>query len=82
MSRVVRDDEHFVAQGAVAWLKLKVVGAEAGPTDGDKLAATTFIQRLNTQGGLAPTTGCATLDDVGHQAYVPYTADYFFYKAR
>ena len=31
-------------------------------------------------GGLAPSTGCASSTDVGNQAFVPYTADYFFYK--
>ena len=65
---------------AIAWLLLDVVGAHNGPTGGDKLTGTTFIQRLNTTGGLAPSTGCASLTDVGHQAFVQYTADYFFYK--
>ncbi len=51
-----------------------------GPTGGDKLTATTFIQRLNTSGGVAPSTGCDSFADVGKQAFVPYTADYFFYK--
>jgi hypothetical protein len=75
-------DPAFVAQGAVAWLLLKVVGAQDGPTGGDKLTATTFIQRLNTSGGLAPTAGCISSTDIGNQAFVPYTADYFFYKDR
>jgi hypothetical protein len=57
-----------------------VVGAQHGPTGGDKLAATTFIQRLNTAGGMAPSTGCTLSTDVGQKALVPYTADYFFYK--
>lgn len=65
---------------AVAWLLLDVVGSQDGPTGGDKLTDTTFIQRLNTAGGLAPSTGCSSLTDVGNQAFVPYTADYFFYK--
>jgi hypothetical protein len=65
---------------AVAWLLLDVVGSQNGPTGGDKLTATTFVQRLNTTGGLAPSTGCSSLTDVGNQAFVPYTADYFFYK--
>lgn len=67
-------------RNAIPWLLLDVVGAEIGPTGGDKLTPTTFIQRLNTQGGLAPSTGCDSLDDVGNQAFVPYTADYFFYR--
>jgi len=72
-------DPAFVKQGAIAWLLLKVVGAEDGPTGGDTLTKTTFIQRLNTRGGLAPSTGCASPSNVGNQAFVPYTADYFFY---
>jgi hypothetical protein len=41
---------------------------------------TTFIQRLNTSGGVAPSMGCASVMDVGARAFVSYTADYFFYK--
>lgn len=65
---------------AIAWLLLDGVGSQNGPTGGDKLTGTTFVQRLNTTGGLAPSTGCSSLTDVGNQAFVPYTADYFFYK--
>jgi hypothetical protein len=28
-----------------------------------------------------PSTGCSESSDVGKKALVPYTADYFFYKA-
>ena len=70
----------FVAPGAIPWLLLRVAGAQDGPTGGDRLTATTFIQRLNTSGGVAPSTGCASSTDVGNQAFVPYTADYFFYS--
>src|SRR5512139_2143068 len=69
-----------VDPNAIAWLLLDVVGTQNGPTGGDKLSEITFIQRLNTTGGLAPSTGCSSLTDVGNQAFVPYTADYFFYK--
>jgi hypothetical protein len=63
--------------GAIPWLLLKVVGAQDGPTGGDELSETTYIQRLTTAGGVAPSTPCT----VGTMALVPYTADYFFYKA-
>ena len=69
----------FVAQNAIPWLLLPMAGLQAGPTGGDTLAATTFIQRLNTSGGVAPPTGCSSLSDLGKQVLVPYTADYFFY---
>jgi len=75
-------DPAFVRQSAVAWLLLQVkdVGALAGPTGGNKLTGTTFIQRVNTFGGLAPATGCAKPEDIGNKAFMTYTADYVFYK--
>ena len=72
-------DPNFVEQGAIPWVLLKKAGVQDGPTGGDTLTATTFIQRLNTHGGSAPLKGCAALADVGRKAFVPYTADYFFY---
>jgi hypothetical protein len=74
-------DPAFVAAGAIPWLLLQPVGAQSGPTGGDSLTKTTFIQRLDTSGGIAPSTGCALSTDVGKKALVPYTANYFFYKA-
>jgi len=73
-------DSALVEQGAVAWLRLTVSGTQDGPTGGHTLSETTFIQRLNTHGGVAPSTGCASAGDVGNEAFVPYTADYFFYE--
>ena len=55
-------------------------GTQVGPTGGTTLAVTTFIQRVNTVGGLAPATGCDRPTDVGKKAFVPYTADYVFYR--
>jgi hypothetical protein len=72
-------DPDFVAPGAIAWVLLQRVGSQDGPDGGDTLTGTTFVQRLSTSGGVAPSTGCTTSIDVGHQAFVPYTADYFFY---
>jgi hypothetical protein len=74
-------DPEFVEPGAINWLLLQMVGAQDGPTGGDKLSETTFIQRLNTSEGVAPSSGCTVSTDVGKKALVPYTADYFFYKA-
>jgi hypothetical protein len=75
-------DPAFVAKGAIAWLKVTVVGVQDGPGGGDTLTKTTFIQRVNTSKGVAPSTGCASFSDVGNQAFVPYTADYIFYTDR
>jgi hypothetical protein len=74
-------DSAFVAAGSIPWLLLQVVGAQVRASGGDELSKTTFIQRLNTAGGAAPSTGC-TQADVGKGAFVPYTADYFFYRQR
>jgi len=70
-----------VSSNAIPWVLLQAAGVQVGPTGGRTLAVTTFVQRLNTLGGLAPATGCDVPTDVGHKAFVPYTADYFFYKA-
>jgi hypothetical protein len=40
-----------------------------------------FIQRVNTTGGSAPATGCSLETNVGATTLVPYTADYYFFKA-
>jgi len=58
-----------------------VIGSDEGPTGGRLLTKTTFIQRLNTNGGSAPATGCLVTGDVGRQVLVPYSADYFFFRA-
>ena len=74
-------DANYVAPGAIPWLRLRVVGFQSGPGASDtKLTATTFIQRLNTAGGIAPATGCSVASDVGKRALVPYTTDYIFYR--
>jgi hypothetical protein len=74
-------DPAFVEQGAIAWLLITVTGTRKGSTGGDTLKKTAFIQRVNTSGGAAPSTGCASSGDAGNQAFVPYTADYFFFTS-
>ena len=73
-------DPDFVAPGAIPWLLLQVVGAAKGPDGGDRLTAATYLHRVNTVGGMAPSTGCAVSTDVGARAFAPYLADYIFYK--
>ena len=89
-SRVWAQKEHFITAGtdrscpntgAIDCLLLQVIGTAEGPTGGKQLTKTTFIQRLNTNGGSAPATGCSIASDVGKQALVPYSADYFFFRA-
>jgi len=58
---------------AVPWLRL-----QASTTEGPGIfAETTFIQRVNTTGGKAPS---APGTFVGQVARVPYIADYYFYR--
>ncbi len=60
---------------AIPWLLL-----QAKTTVGPGIfARTTFIQRVNTAGGLAPSDLGTS---AGQEARVPYTAEYFFYRAQ
>ena len=68
-----------VDASAIPWLLLKATSN--GPISG-KFSDVTSIQRLNTVGGLAPTTPCDANNNLGSIAQVPYTAQYVFYKAK
>jgi FtsP/CotA-like multicopper oxidase with cupredoxin domain len=57
---------------SIAWLSLTAV-----PSGDGVFAKVTFIQRLNTVGGNAPSTDGTV---IGQEARVPYTADYLFYQ--
>jgi uncharacterized protein DUF3455 len=71
------DTESCPNTGSIQCLLLQSVGNLKGPTGGNLLAKATFIQRLNTRGGAVPTTACAA----GQTQLVPYTADYYFFRA-
>lgn len=71
------DPESCPNTGSIQCLLLQSVGNKKGPTGGNLLFNTTFIQRLNTKGGAVPTTACT----VGQTQLVPYTADYYFFRA-
>ena len=60
---------------AIPWLLLRV----KSQTGGGKLASAVWIRRINTQGGLAPATGCDAVH-VGSTTDVPYTAGYEFFR--
>jgi hypothetical protein len=83
--------------GAIKCLLLQAIGSVPGPSGLGILTNVTYIQRLYTTGGVAPSTGCSALTDVGtasgdptnsdtalggNQALVPYTANYYFYTAQ
>ena len=59
---------------AIAWLRLGAVCSQ-GP---GVFRGVTFIQRVNTIGGIAPSTAGTT---IGQLANVAYTAEYYFYSA-
>lgn len=44
------------------------------------MTGVTYIQRVNTKGGVAPTEAC-TAGTMGTKKTVPYQADYVFYKS-
>jgi hypothetical protein len=46
-------------------------------SDGDGLTSTTWVQRLNTSGVVAPAGTCTP----GDQKAVTYSADYLFWRA-
>ncbi len=48
--------------------------------DGERLFATTFIQRTATTGGVVPAPTECNASTAGTTAEVPYTADYHFWK--
>lgn len=60
---------------AIPWLLLQMVSTQ-GPGIFDRV---TYIQRVNTAGGLPP-TGPGPF--IGAEEEVPYTAEYYFYRAQ
>jgi len=50
-------------------------------TGDGRMSEVTYIQRLDTVAGLAPTTGC-DITTVGATARIDYTATYYFYVAK
>ena len=73
-------DKVTVGSTAIPWLLLRAKSTSSG-SDGDRLSATTHIQRTNTTGGLTPAAADYTAATVGETRRVPYTADYVFWKA-
>jgi hypothetical protein len=69
--------EADAAPGAIPWFLLQVTGRQRGPEGGVSLMRTTYIQRINTTGGVKPATTC---DKPGALEFVPYTAEYVFYQ--
>jgi uncharacterized protein DUF3455 len=62
--------------GAIPWLLLKVTATKGQGV----MSSVVAIQRVDTSGGVAPTSGCDA-GTVGSERAVPYTAVYYFYKS-
>lgn len=75
-SRVIGSvlDRCTPSPNAIPWLRLGATATE-GPGVFSRVA---FIQRVNTAGGTVPASPGSI---VGQEARVPYTAEYFFYRA-
>lgn len=63
--------------GAIPWLLLRAASHGGGP---GRMADVTFVQRIQTSGGIAPSEGCSAAT-VGAVARVPYHAVYCFYRS-
>jgi uncharacterized protein DUF3455 len=62
------------ATGAIQWLLLQATSNTGTGVFSD----ITWVQRLNTAGGPAPTSGCDATT-AGMDVRVPYSADYYFF---
>ena len=67
-----------VAPGMAGSIPLQLVKAEPAMGTG-AMSGVTYIQRLNTKGGVAPADPCGAAT-AGMKKNVPYQADYVFYK--
>ena len=73
--KAARDASAPSPTGSIDWLRLRATATTPG-----QLIGTTYIQRINTTGGVTPTTSCTHANE-DQVIKVPYTADYYFYKA-
>jgi len=67
-----------VAPGAAGAIPLQLVKANPAMGEG-AMQGISYIQRLNTQGGVAPALPCGAAQ-AGQRQIVGYQADYVFYK--
>jgi hypothetical protein len=67
-----------IAPGSsISWLLVKVVSHKGNGLFSD----VSFINRINTNGGLPPLSGCDS-NHLGNEKRAAYTADYIFYSTR
>src|SRR5205085_83720 len=63
------------APPAIAWLLLRAASNSGEGT----FTNVTYIQRVDTVGGVGPTGSCDPASDAGTVITVPYSATYYFY---
>jgi Protein of unknown function (DUF3455) len=68
-----------VAPAGAGSIPLQLVKANPAMGSG-AMQGVTYIQRVNTQGGVAPSLSCAA-PNVGQKQVVKYQADYIFWRA-
>jgi hypothetical protein len=62
----------------IPWLLLAVQSS----TGNGKMSSIKSVQRINTEGGQAPDSGCSVQADVGKRSQQGYTSDYVFLTAK
>ena len=67
-----------IAPASAGNIPLQLVKAESA-TGAGAMVGVTYIQRVNTKGGVAPAEPCAA-SAAGAKRQVPYQADYVFFK--
>jgi hypothetical protein len=75
----VTGDQLAIAPGGTGNIPLQLVKAKPATGSGI-MQDVTFIQRLDTKGGVAPSSPC-NADTKGNKEKVNYQADYLFWKA-
>jgi len=60
---------------SIPWLLMSTTVLQPG----DRFGKVAFVQRLHTNGGLAPASSCSR-EAANTELRVPYTADYYFYS--
>ncbi len=68
-----------VAPGTAGAIPLQLVQASSTTGEGS-MAGVTYVQRLKTVGGVAPTTPACAAGNLGAKMTVPYSADYVFFN--
>jgi len=74
----VTGKQKAIAPAQAGSIPLQLVRAEPATGTG-AMSGVTYIQRVNTKGGVAPSDACGA-GNAGARKMVPYQADYVFYK--